>query len=59
MAFPLRLSIAAVGICSTLALTASSFGDEALPDKIDFQRQIRPILVDRCFACHRERCGAS
>jgi hypothetical protein len=52
MAFPLRLSIAAVGICSTLALTASSFGDEAAPDKIDFQRQIRPILVDRCFACH-------
>ena len=21
-------------------------------EKVDFQRQIRPLLADRCFACH-------
>jgi hypothetical protein len=52
MVFPLRSLFAAVGIGSTLALAASSSGDEVAPGKVDFQRQIRPILVDRCFACH-------
>src|SRR5207253_1309379 len=21
-------------------------------DKVDFQRQVRPLLTDKCFACH-------
>jgi hypothetical protein len=27
-------------------------GSLAAADKVDFQRQIRPLLADKCFACH-------
>src|SRR5262245_4691961 len=27
-------------------------GRTTAEDKVDFQRQIRPLLADKCFACH-------
>lgn len=45
--------------CALLALVAchgrAAFGAEPaspLHDKVDFNRQIRPLLTDNCFACH-------
>ena len=28
------------------------FGADALPEKIDYNRDIKPILSNNCFACH-------
>ncbi len=36
-------------LCLTLLLTASSVHAE---NKIEFARDVQPILADRCFACH-------
>ena len=35
---------------STLLLAVAS--GRAAAEKVDFQRQIRPLLADKCFACH-------
>lgn len=32
--------------------TQVSFGEEPLPDRVEFNRHIRPILSDKCFLCH-------
>src|SRR5436305_3564174 len=42
-----RLRILAV---ATSLLAAALCASAA--DKVDFQREVRPILADKCFACH-------
>ena len=44
-----------IRFCGVLSLTLVAFGVPCLADEhseIDFARQIRPILSNRCFACH-------
>jgi hypothetical protein len=38
--------------CLLLALTLPASAAERLPDRVEFNRDIRPILSDACFACH-------
>ena len=39
--------------CLALIAAQSAFSAEiALPAKIEFNRDVRPILADKCFACH-------
>ncbi|MEM9410272.1 MAG: DUF1549 domain-containing protein, partial [Planctomycetota bacterium] len=43
--------ILVIGISISMSARAL-FGGFAIEEKIDFDKQIRPILSDRCFACH-------
>lgn len=47
--FLLMLSLAA---CSSDLPDEVALAYEKLPDKIDFNFHVRPILSDRCFSCH-------
>ncbi|VAX38528.1 hypothetical protein MNBD_PLANCTO02-2728, partial [hydrothermal vent metagenome] len=40
-----------VTVCVMTIVSSSAFG-EKIPAKIIFNRDIRPILSDNCFACH-------
>jgi hypothetical protein len=45
----------AAALCSCLSWTVLSgllAAGPAAADTIDFNRDIRPLLSDRCFACH-------
>ena len=35
-----------------LSLTTLAWAAEPLPDKVDYNRDIKPILSDNCYACH-------
>ena len=37
---------------TVLCLAGSLRAASSIPDKIDFNRDVRPIFSDTCFACH-------
>jgi len=39
-------------ICSSLAAISLQAAESARPAKIEFNRDVRPILSDNCYACH-------
>ena len=47
----LRLNSSPLLLAVSLIASAAS-GEDSLPDRIEFNRDIRPILSDVCFQCH-------
>ncbi len=39
-------------MCVSLASSLSIAAEPALPERIEFNRDVRPILADHCFVCH-------
>ena len=51
LSLPRRLGVTVFAACVSAASLVAR-GQVPVPDKIDFNRDMRPILSDNCFACH-------
>src|SRR5262249_841456 len=47
-----RVRLIASAFAASLAFHAAATGGEDLPERVEFNRDIRPILSDTCYHCH-------
>lgn len=44
--------IAILAFCILVPLAACTRHGQPLPDRVDYNFHVKPILSDRCYACH-------
>ena len=50
--FAITLLLICPSSCKTDQVISSPALSKSIPDKIDFNLHVKPILSDRCFKCH-------